>query len=195
MTRHDNQAPAACGRDTGQTARLITDRLAAQGFGVRVREWGEVQNLTIVGVRQARSCLTVADDGHLRWDYQPEPGPRTSPAALARIVLHILGAEPADGRPLDDGAYPAFPLKGATGRLLQDHGLVVQLLTCEDTESFDVVAEISVTRPGRPERGTVKVNDDGDIEWGCQARQAFGGDAGAVVAVVAPVLRREPASR
>jgi hypothetical protein len=193
---HDNEHPATGSTDTGGTAQLITDQLTAHGFGVQARHWGDVTNLTIVGVQQARSCLTVAGDGDLRWDYQPQPGPHTSPATLAAITLHILGAAPAGHRPLDDGTYRAFPVKGAAGRLLQDHGLKVSLLTCEDTESFDVVAEIAVTNPHQPGRGRVRINDNADLAWGCPAGQAFdAGDAGAIVALIAPILRRPPGTR
>jgi hypothetical protein len=192
---HDHNPPVPGSQTTGTAAQLITDQLTAHGFGVQTREWDEVRNLTVVGVEQARSCLTVTDGGHLRWDYQPSPGPDTSPAAVTQIILHLLGAAPAEDRPLNDGTYPAFPVKGAAGRLLQDHGLKVALETYEDLESFDVVAEIHITNPGQPGRGMVTVNDNGDIEWECQASQAFNGEPAAIVAVIAPILTRAPATR
>jgi hypothetical protein len=181
--------------DVGRAARLVIDQLVAHGFGVQTREWEELWNLTVVGVEQARACLTVADeDLYLRWDYQPHTGPRSSPAALAAIVLHIFGAD-ARNLPDDGTAYRNFLLKGAVGRILEDQGLKVELLTYEDMESFDVVAEISVTCPARPELGPVRVTDHGDVEWECHAGEAFGGDPGRIVPVVASVLRRAVAER
>ncbi len=133
----------------GQATRRIIEHLAANGFGVQTREWEEIRNLTVVGAEQARACLTVAEDGFLRWDYQPHIGPRSSPADIAAIVLHIFGAGTRQ-LPADESAYRNFLLKGAVGRLLQDRGLKVELLTYEDPESFDVVAEISAPTPGGP---------------------------------------------
>ncbi len=39
------------------------------------------------------------------------------------------------------------------------------------------------------------MTDHGDVEWECHAGQAFGGDPGRMVAVVAPVLRRAVGER
>ncbi len=68
-------------------------------------------------------------------------------------------------------------------------------MTYEDLESFDVVGEISATSPHRPELGTVRVTDHGDVEWECRAGEAFGGHPEAIVAVVAPILRRAITTR
>ncbi len=123
----DPIAGDVCHQDIGQAARRVVDQIIAHGFGVQTREWEEMWSLTIVGVEQARACLTVADDGYLRWDYQPDTGPRSSPAGLAGIVLHLFGAS-ARQLPADEIAYPSFLLKGAVGRLLQDQGSRVRPL-------------------------------------------------------------------
>lgn len=187
--------PARSGQSLGQVARLVIDTLAGEGFGAQTREWEELWNLTITGVRRGRACLTVGDDGYLRWDYEPDWGPDASPAGMAALVQRLLGAPEPPGTPARDDAYPAYPLKGAVGRLLQARGMKVGLLSYEDLESFEVVAEIEATNPDRPERGTVRVTDNGDVEWESHAQEAFGGDAGAVVAVVAPILREGIVSR
>ncbi len=192
-TGHDGTGAAGGGRGVGRSAKLVMDTLATEGFGTQTREWDELWDLTITGARRARSCLAIVEGGYLRWHYEPDSGPRTSPAAIARLVLRLLGTAgagtgPGD-RPLDDDTYRAFLLKGAVGRLLQDQGLKVELLSYEDLESFDVVAEIQVSDPHRPGRGRVRVTDQGFLEWECNAGEAFGSDAGAVVAVIAPVLR------
>lgn len=186
---HDDTGAAGTGRGAGPAAKLVVDTLAVEGFGTQTREWEELWDLTITGVRRARSCLTVADNGYLRWHYEPESGPETSPAGIAGLVLRLLGTSATGDRPPDDGTYRAFPLKGAAGRLLQDQGLKVELLSYDDLESFDVVAEIQVSDPARAGRGRVRVTDQGFLEWECHAGAAFGTDAGAVVAVIAPVLR------
>jgi hypothetical protein len=179
----------------GQVGRLMIDTLAGEGFGAQTREWDELWNLTITGARRGRSCLTVGDDGYLRWDYESGHGPATSPAGLAMLVLRLLGAAGIQGAPPRDDAYPALLLKGAVGRLLEDRGMKVGLLSYEDLESFEVVAEIEVTNPRCPQRGKARVTDNGDVEWICHAREAFGGDAAAIVGVIAPVLREGLAAR
>ena len=183
-----------CGGDdlglaVSRAARLVMDTLAAEGFGTRPRAWEELWNLAITGVRHARACLVVAEHEYLRWDYEPDSGPETSPAGLAALVMRLLGADGAGVRPPDDRTYRAFLVKGATGRLLEDRGLKVELLCYEDLESFEVVSEIQVTNPARPGRGKARVTDHGDIEWECHVHQAFGTDTAAVVPVIAPAMR------
>ncbi len=192
---HNTASPDALSQDIRPAGQFITNQLIVHGFGAQGRLWDGTCTLTIIGVQQARSCLTIDDHGGLRWEYEPRPGPRTSPAALTRIVLHVLGTAPADGQPLDDSTYPAFLLKGAVGRLAQANGLTVELLTYQDLESFDVVGEINVTNPERPERGEVRITDDGFLAWHCQAQQAFTGGLGAIVAVIAPILRQGISAR
>ena len=187
---HDDGAGATRpGQELGRMARLVIDTLAGEGFGVQTREWDELWNLTITGVRRGKACLTVADDGYLRWDYEPEAGADAGPARIAALVLRLLGAPAGPGTPMRDDAYPRLLLKGAVGRLLEEQGMKVGLLSYEDLESFEVVAEIEVTSPARPGRGKVRVTDRGDMEWVCRAGEAFGGDPAAAVAIIAPVLR------
>jgi hypothetical protein len=190
MTGHDDAGAARPRNAIGRTAKLVMDTLAAEGFGTQPRAWEELWNLTITGMRHAWSCLIVAGNGYLRWDYEPDSGPETSPAGIATMIMRLLGATDPGERPPDDGMYRAFLVKGAAGRMLKDQGLKVELLSYQDLESFDVVAEIQVINPGSPGRGKVRVTDNGDIEWECHAHQAFGSDAAAIVAVIAPILRQ-----
>jgi hypothetical protein len=146
MTGHDDAGAARPRNAIGRTAKLVMDTLAAEGFGTQPRAWEELWNLTITGIRHARSCLVVADSGYLRWDYQPDSGPETSPAGIATMIMRLLGATATGERPPDDRMYRAFLVKGAAGRMLEDQGLKVELLSYQDLESFDVVAEIQVAR-------------------------------------------------
>lgn len=41
----------------------------------------------------------------------------------------------------------------------------------EDRECYDVTAEVVVTNPARPERGMVRIADDGTIRWECDYDQ------------------------
>lgn len=83
----------------------------------------------------------------------------------------------------------AFPLKGAVGRAVQDRGLTVTLKVSEDLESFEATTDIEITSPARPWLGTVRLSDNGHIEWDCDYRAAFHGDPGTMIDVIAPILR------
>ena len=46
----------------------------------------------------------------------------------------------------------------------------------EDLDSVEATTEIEVTSPARPWLGTVRLADDGTIEWDCDWRAAFRDD-------------------
>lgn len=71
----------------------------------------------------------------------------------------------------------------------------VKLLTYEDLESFEAVAEIEVTNPGHPERGKVHVTDQGNLEWATSYQRTFEDDARAVAGMLALVLRQGVGTR
>jgi hypothetical protein len=142
--------------------------------------------LTLLGVTDGRSCLTLATSGHARWLYEPAAGPATSPATLAETIAYLLSA-PYDATSL--AAYRAFPLKGQVGRSLQDQGLTVTLRVTEDCESFEATTDIDVTSPARPWLGTVTLSDDAALDWCCDWRAAFHGNPAALIDVIIPILR------
>ncbi len=191
------QAPAAlslyaASGSGAEPAQMLTRRLAAAGFGMHGTLWRDRHELILLNVTAARSCLTVTDSGCARWHYEPLTGPGADPAALATIIVHILGApHTADNIP-GVAAYRAFPLKGAVGRYLQDRGLAVTLRICEDLESFEATTEIEITSPARPWLGTVQLTDDGHLDWECDYRAAFHGDPGQLADIIAPILRASP---
>ena len=120
------------GTDPGRGMPLVqawARRLAAGGFGVRSSRWRDRYELIILDVPGGRSSLTVTGDGYARWFYEPRASP-ASPAALAGIIVQILGAPRTAGSVPVAAAYRAFPLKGAVGRCLQDRGLTVVLRVC-----------------------------------------------------------------
>ena len=160
---------AALGSDL-EPAQLITRRLAACGFGVHLSHWRDQEELVILNVSGARSCLTLTSCGHAQWHYEPSTGPVTDAATLAAIDLHILSAASPPDRRSDVRAirregcpYQGFPLKGAVGRYLQDWGLTVTLRVDEDLESFEATSEIEVTTPPAP--GSVPCGSPTTATW------------------------------
>ena len=119
----------------------------------------------------------------------PPPAPPPIAATLTAIIVHILGAPQAADTAPDADAYRSFPLKGAVGRHVQDRGLTVALRVSEDLESFEATTDIEVTSPARPWLGTVRLSDNGHLEWDCDYRTAFHGDPGALIDVITPVIR------
>ena len=173
--------------------QVLTRRLAAAGFGVHSTRWRDRQELTILNVTAARSCLTLTGSGCARWHYEPT-GPATGAATLAAIIVHILGAPRTASATPGADTYQAFPLKGKVGRCLQDRGLTVTLHVCEDWESFEATTDIEVTSPARPWLGTVQLADNGHLDWQCDYRAAFHGDPGQLADVITPILRTHPGS-
>ena len=93
MTQAPLPVPSLCAASGSGTepAQVLTRRLAAAGFGVHSTRWRDRQELTILNVTAARSCLTLTGSGCARWHYEPT-GPATGAATLAAIIVHILGA-------------------------------------------------------------------------------------------------------
>ena len=172
---------------------MLTRRLAACGLGVHTSRWGDRDELVIVNLAAARSCLTLTGSGQARWHYEPPAGP-ASASTLAAIITHILGAPHAAGSSPGVGAYRAFPVKGAVGRSLHDRGLTVTLQVSEDWDSFEATTSIDITSPARPWLGTVHLTDDGHLDWECDWRAAFHGDPAQIADIIAPILRAHPGS-
>ena len=172
-----------------EPAQVISRRLAASGLGVHPSHWRDQCQLVILNLPGARSCLTFTGTGWAQWHYEPPTGTAASAATLTGIITHILGAPHAADHTPGVDAYGAFPLKGAAGRYLQDRGLTVALHVSEDLESFEATTDIEVTSPARPWVGLVRLSDNGHIEWDCDYRTAFHGNVGALVDVIAPILR------
>ena len=195
MTQAPLPVPSLCAASGSGTepAQVLTRRLAAAGFGVHATRCPDRQELTILNVTAARSCLTLTGSGCARWHYEPT-GPAAGAATLAAIIVHILGAPRTAGATPGADTYQAFPLKGKVGRCLQDRGLTVTLHVCEDWESFEATTDIEVTSPARPWLGTVQLADNGHLDWQCDYRAAFHGDPGQLADVIIPILRTHPGS-
>ena len=180
--------PAAPGSRI-EPVQAITRRLATAGLAVHATQQQDQHELIILNVPGARSCLTFTGTGWVQWHYEPATGPATDPATLTAIIVHILGAPHAAEHTPGVDAYRAFPLKGAAGRHVQDRGLTVTLHVSEDLESFEATTDIEITSPAQPWLGLVRLSDNGHLEWDCDYRTAFHGDPGALIDVIAPILR------
>jgi hypothetical protein len=152
-------------------AQAIAHALTGHGHDVRVPGQAGSSFLQIANVRGARCELTVYDSGAFDWEYlRHDPG-RPAPAALAAMALRILrgDATPVASVPVPGDLRLSF--KGQAGRALAGQGMCVRLdVLDEDEQYFEVYAEISVTSPAHPGRGTVRITDDGLLCWQGQLR-------------------------
>jgi len=117
--------------------------------------------------------MTMADEASTTGQVVTERGAAEppSPTALLRnggedakaridVVAETLAAHGFDVRAPD----------WEESRRLKAMGLVVCLDVYEDHDTCEVVAEIIVTTPGRPERGQVRVSNDGAPDEGMRLR-------------------------
>jgi hypothetical protein len=151
--------------EPGKPMRMMAKLLAERGFDIRGPEHEESRRLTITNARSARCEIGIHDDQGIVWEYFPWSGSDTEPDEISCMVLRILGADKNQPASLD--TRPVTTLKGAVARRTNARGLKADLDVYEDRELYDVVAEVVLTNPAKPERGVVRVTDDGVIFWEC----------------------------
>ncbi len=192
MTQVQDNRAIASAAPVGSPVPVLARRLAAAGLGVEVSHHRHTCELTVLGAATGKSFVALGADGQARWYYEPAAGPDTSPAALTAIIAYLLGTPQGTAT---RAAYRALPFKGQVGRSLQDQGLTVVLRVSEDLESFEATTDIDITSPIRPWLGTVRLSDDAVVDWSCDLRAAFRGNAAALIDVIAPILRAGYARR
>jgi hypothetical protein len=157
--------------DSAAAAQAIADALTGHGHDVRVPGQPGNSFLQVTNIRGARCELTVYDSGAFDWEYLSHHHGRPAPAALAAMALLILTGDAAPDAGAQAAGDPRMPLKGQVGRALAGQGMCVRLdVLDEDEQHFEIYAEISVTSPARPGRGTVRITDDGLLCWHGQLR-------------------------
>jgi hypothetical protein len=160
------------GQGWAQVAALvIADEFTSHDLSVRNPAWEGAQHLAVTNVPGTLCHVSVAADGLVEWELWPCEGRRADPACTAMMVLGILGAGVANVALVPATSFRcAVSFKGAAGRILAGHGMRVVVRADPDQDVFEVYSDIEVTNPVRPERGTVRVADDGSLTWRCRAR-------------------------
>jgi hypothetical protein len=188
-------AAMSCG-EPGAALRVAAEILGASGFGTRRADGEASRTLIVTGLRDT-ACEVTDDDGLFRWEYHPGTG--ADPDQMAGRVMRLLtGTSPAAPGARLARPAPRTGLKGLVGRRLREQGLAVSLEVYEDHVTLDVAAEVSVTNPGRPERGRVLISDEGWLLLEC-GYEAGAGTAAVIAAVLGDdialgcVQRAEPA--
>jgi len=154
----------------------IADELTATGLAAHSPIWDGSAYLKITNARGALCDLTITTSGTVTWDYRSRHGSHTDPDQITGIVLDLL----SPGSDRHPAAAPArhadMTLKGAVGRALAGQGMRVSLnLLDQDNDFYEAYAEIQVTNPADPARGTARVSDDGELSWQCRTHDLVGG--------------------
>jgi len=180
LARYDEPAAAM---------HVVAAKLASHGFDFHGPDWEEGRRLTVTNLRDTTCEITVEDHGLVVWEYWPEAGNNADPEKITSLVMRLLsddGVDPA-GRRLER-TTPTSCLKGLVGCELKGRGLAVCLDVYEDHVAYEVAAEIVVTNPVRPERGQVRVTDDGALMWECGCWDGAGSDTAAVAEKIVSIL-------
>ncbi len=154
-----------------ETGEAVADMLTEAGLDVLIPGPEDSVVLKITNVPRVLCDLTIASNGSVTCDYRTFDGGQADAAQLAAIALSLLSSA------LDESAALRLstsnvPLKEAVGRALAARGMRVTLDPEGTDERFrdaGADAEIVVTNPAEPERGTIGVDDDGALWWACRA--------------------------
>jgi hypothetical protein len=165
----------ALDRDAGIAAAGVTYRrllmsdlagmLGEQGFEVREPDDPDSGRLVITSAPKGSCEIDVCESGLVACDYFLWAGGNADPADVTRAVLRLLAvplAALADGH-LDP--RPGVSLKGVVGCAARARGLEAELRVSVDDVDFSVYADVEITNPEQPGRGTVLVTDEGSIWW------------------------------
>lgn len=172
-------------------AKAIADTLTQSGFDVLSPAWEDAVNLKVTNARSVLCELTINPNGEITWDYRTFDGGRTSAEHLTSIVLDLLSPAWDETTALRFPRQPDLTLKGVIGRALVDRGMCVTLgLSYQDQQFFEAHAEITVTNPAEPSRGSACVSDHGAICWKCRAHQSVTSSVGLNTDEIAKTIAR-----
>jgi len=146
--------------------------------------------LKITNVRGVLADVMISPDGTADWEYRPYAGSPYHPGVTVAMVLAILDPERAPAGPLP--ASPGAALEDVLDSAAASHGIHAAVTVCErdETTSRVTYAEVRVTNPARPDRGSVLAADDGGVWWTCRIRGLPAGAAGLEAGEIAGTIAR-----
>jgi hypothetical protein len=168
--------------------------LAARNLPIRCTHDQDEGLLRITGLA-SRYCTVIAEDsGHVLIDCWPAGPPPPRASALAATAMRVLG-DREDWQPGDPVTDPDLTLLSRAGLALRAAGLTVRLNVLADEKNLEVCTQITVTHPGQPGRGEVRIGDDGTFTWECHHSRTPGETAGRIAGILADVLAPAPGPR
>jgi hypothetical protein len=179
---------AAAASTAAEALTTVANLLTEANFNLDIL--GDACLLKISNARGALCELTITTAGAITWEYRPYAGRHADPARLIGLVLNLLDPH----APHDELPVPRrndLTLKGIAGRALADHGMHVTFHVLDiDDYFFDTYAEIHITSPANPERGTARLSDDGAIWWHCHTHCTATSTAGLTLPEIAAAIAR-----
>jgi hypothetical protein len=159
----------ACYRNPGspadQALTTIVSMLAADGYSFSIPSWDGDAYLRIDNAVQALADLTITGHGEVTWEYRTFQYPHTSPDRLIGTAVELLDPDHTGPVPAVPPDYRNAPLLGAILHALSGHGLTVTVTeTGADTQFV-----LTVTNPGQPYRGSIRITGDGELQWNTRA--------------------------
>jgi hypothetical protein len=164
---HDAGIAAADVTYGGLLMRDLAGMLDKQGFKVREPTDPDFGRLVIINAPKGHCEIDICEGGLVACDYSPRAGENAHPADITRTVLRLLAAPLAQLASGHVDPRPGITLKGAVGCAARARGLQAKLRMSADYVNFSVYADIEITNPQQPDRGTVFVTDQGSILWEC----------------------------
>jgi hypothetical protein len=150
----------------GGPSRVVARMLAERGLDVRCLDEEDCPLLLVTGEGRGKCDIDAEDGEGIVWQYFPSGESAARPVEISGVVLRVLGR---------DGMSAAWPgtrvargetLKGAVARVVRAQGLKAELKVYQDLVAWDIAAvEVVLTNPGMPERGLVRLTDDGMVRW------------------------------
>jgi hypothetical protein len=152
----------------------IAGMLVKQGFEVRESADPDSGRLVITSAPKGHCEIDICESGWVTCDYFPQAGENAYPADITRAVLRLLAVPLARLASGHMDSRPGITLKSAVGCVARARGLQADLRVSVDDVDFSVYADIDITNPEQPGRGSVCVTDEGSIVWECQVNEITG---------------------
>jgi hypothetical protein len=186
---------ADAGPAPGGATRVVAGMLAERGLDVLCLDEEDGLLLRVTGAGRGQCDIDAEDGEGIVWQYVPSGESGAGPVEISGVVLRVLGGDGMSAAGPGTRVAPGSTLKGAVACAVRAQGLTAELKVYEDLVAWDVAAvEVVLTNPGMPERGLVRLTDDGTIRWefGCGEIPE---DAAEVADATADVLAAAPDAR
>jgi hypothetical protein len=187
--QHDTTGPGQAGEPDVAVA-TVAARLAGHGLAVGFPDLDDLHVLKATA-RNGASCTVSVEGESADCEYQATPPCRIQPHQAVAIIAALFGTEhaAASGQP---GFRRGLSVTGAVGREMKARGLAVSMNVVEDHDSYQAFADIAITSPARPGRGTVYFGADGWIFWDCRISNLPHGTASFADAIAAALSHAPP---
>lgn len=165
--------------DLSSLADAVARELRTHDFAVRIPTSENCCHLKITNVPSTTADLTIYKNGLVEWQSHCFDGPHDW-KQIAGVTLDILNA---DDWPTDPGRMTAYPaphlnLLGRIALAATAHDLRIAFDPVDPANAdLLIYDELTVTNPAQPNRGAVRITNDGVTNWRCRIRgESHGAD-------------------